>query len=320
MNPIKTTPKDFFLWAGAMISLYWSVISFISLFFTYIDYAFPDALNGYVQPYSSAMTSQIASLIILFPLFLVLMWLIRRDIAQVPEKRELWVRKWALVLTVFVAGAAVVVDFITLVNDFLGGDLTQPFGLKVLVVLLVAGAGFLHFLADLRGHWDINPGKAKLVAVAASIAVICTIGAGFLLMGSPWQVRLYRFDDQKVSDLQNMQWQVVNYWQQQQKLPASLSDLNDPLSNYIVPNDPQSNAAYGYATTSTLSFKLCATFNADTQPNSQNNATAPAMPVPASSSGGVMLPAPSSDSWYHASGYQCFARTIDPARYPPVKK
>src|SRR5262245_20515674 len=139
MDKPKVTPKDFFLWVAAMIALYVSVFSLIALFFQYIDYTFPDALNYYVDPYSGGIRAAMASLLVLFPTFLLLMRFIRKDIERVPEKKDLWVRRWALFLLVFVAGATIVIDLITLINYFLGGDLTMRFILKVLVVLLVAG-------------------------------------------------------------------------------------------------------------------------------------------------------------------------------------
>src|SRR3989344_4870795 len=133
MDKPKVTPKDFFLWAGAMIALYGSVISFMTLLFQYINYAYPDPLTYYYSdPYSGSMRFAMASLIVLVPLTVVLMRVIRNDIARVAEKADLWVRRWALVLTVFVAGATVVGDLIALVNTFLGGDLTTRFVLKVL--------------------------------------------------------------------------------------------------------------------------------------------------------------------------------------------
>jgi hypothetical protein len=104
----KVTPKDFFLWLGAMIALYGSVISLITLLFQYINYAFPDPLEySYVEPYSSGIRFAMASLIVLVPLALVLMRLLRRDMETIPEKKDLWVRRWALVLTVFVGGMRV---------------------------------------------------------------------------------------------------------------------------------------------------------------------------------------------------------------------
>lgn len=310
MDRPKTTPKDFFLWAGAMVALYVSVFSLITLLFEYINYAFPDVLEDYVDPYSGTIRFAMASLIVLFPVFLLLMRLIRNDIARNAEKRDLWVRRWALFLTVFVAGAAIAVDLITLINYFLGGDLTTRFALKVVVVLLVAGAGLLHFLADIWGYWVQNPSRAQMVGWGAGALILCSIAAGFFIMGSPSQIRLYRFDDQKVTDLQNIQWQVVNYWQQKEMLPKTLAEVADPISGFMIPVDPQSGEQYGYKTTGVLKFQLCATFNAESRSTQTIERTVP-MPV-----GGKDI----QDTWQHGVGEVCFDRTIDPERYPPFRK
>ncbi len=313
MDKPKVGPKDFFLWAAAMVALYVSVVSLLALFFDYINVAFPDALNSYVDPYSSGIRFAIASLIVMFPMYLLLMHFIRRDIARSPEKKNLWIRRWALVLTIFVAGLALVIDLITLINTFLGGDLTTHFVLKVVLVLLVMCAGLMHFLADFWGYWDINPSYARSVAIAVSVLVVATILSGLLIIGTPGEVREYRFDDEKVSDLQSIQSEIVGYWQTEDKLPATLSDLNDSLGSFTVPVDEQTGAGYAYATTSALSFKLCATFNAPTQPDSPTIASEPVIPSPAGAGQDL-----ETDSWYHGAGTTCFSRTIDPKRYPPV--
>ena len=104
MEHTKTTPKDFFLWAGAMISLYASIVAFLSLVFSYINHVMPDAaLNYYADPYSS-IAYEMATLIVFAPLFLILMRAIRRDIARDHSRNEIWVRRWALFLTLFIAG------------------------------------------------------------------------------------------------------------------------------------------------------------------------------------------------------------------------
>ena len=317
MDKPKVTPKDFFLWAGAMIALYTCVVSFISLLFSYIDFAYPDALNSYVDPYSSGMRASIASLIVLFPLFLFLMRVMRKGMIADPSRKEVWVRRWALVFTIFVAGFAIAVDLITLINYFLGGDVTTRFFLKVAVVLLVAGAGLMHFLADLKGFWDRKPQQAMMVGWAVGVLILVSIAAGFFIMGSPGQVRLYRFDDQKVSDLQTIQYQVVNFWQQKGVMPSSVDDLIDPLSGYMTPVDPQ-GGMYTYELTGPMSFKLCATFNAETQPTSPTaQRTFEKVPVPAGMDGAAVL---ESSTWVHGAGITCFTRTIDPERYPPYNK
>jgi hypothetical protein len=320
MDKPKVTPKDFFLWAAAMIFFYWSIFALIALLFAYIDHAFPDALVGYVDPYSSGMRFSMASIIVFFPLYLYLMYVIRKDIMRDPSRNELWVRRWLIVLTIFVAGLTVAGDLVALINSFLGGDVTARFLLKVAVVLLIAAGVLMHFIADMWGYWKEFPERARYVGFGAAALLVLAVASGFVIMGTPGQVRLYRFDDQKVQDLTNIQYQVVNYWQQKQKLPDTLADLNDALSGNSIPLDPQSNQSYEYSVKGTMTFELCATFNAPTQADSpQNNGrsipiAAPIGPTGASGADLYALP------WTHGEGKTCFTRTIDPERYPAFNK
>lgn len=312
----KVTPKDFFLWLGAMVALYWSVVAFIFLIFSYIDYALPNVLAYRPDPYQGGMPYEMASLLVLTPLYIALSFFIRNDIRRDPTRKEIWVRRWAIILTLFVAGATVAVDVITLLTTFFRGEeLTTAFLLKVLLVLLVAAAGFAYFALDLRDYWDRFRGRARSVSVALGVLVVLSILGGFFIVGTPMQARLYRFDDQKVSDLQNIQYQIVNYWQQQGELPGGLSDLNDPLSGYAVPSDPESGASYEYAMTGRNSFNLCAMFNAISQPGSSSAVSYPSAPVPAGASGDL-----SASNWQHGAGEVCFTRSIDASKYPILKK
>jgi hypothetical protein len=246
---------------------------------------------------------------VLVPVAVLLMRAIRNDIAAYAEKAELWVRRWALVLTVFLAGAVVIGDLITLVNYFLGGELTTRFVLKVLVLLLVAGAVFLHFFADLKGYWKSNPDKAKLVGLGAGAVVLLTIVAGFFILGSPADVRLMRFDNQKISDLQSIQWELVTYWQRKEVLPATLDELHDPLNAYAIPVDSQTGEQYGYERTSNSSFRLCAVFNHE----GDDPYAYPRRPSPELGRFEV-------DTWQHGIGERCFERSIDPERYSCLRE
>jgi hypothetical protein len=316
MNTHKVTPKDFFLWAGAMVGLYGSVVSFITLIFAYIDQAFPDALSGSYyynyDPYSGSIRFAMASLIVLVPVTILLLNLIRKDIVLEHAKADLWVRRWALFLTLFLAGLAMVIDLITLINYFLGGELTTRFVLKVATILLVAAGVFMHFLADYWGYWIKFPSRARSVGIAAAVLVLLSIVSGFFIIGSPAQVRLQRFDSQKVTDLQNIQWQIINYYQTKGALPANLDALKDPISNNMIPQDPQTNADYVYrVTTAPYSFELCATFNTDSTRDLSNPSIARPYPADMGVEG---------ENWSHAVGEKCFSRTIDPERYPVYPK
>ena len=314
----KVTPKDFFLWLGAMAALYVSVVSILTLYFQYIDQLFPDALNYYVDPYSGAIRFAIASLIVITPLYIFLTRLLNKEIREHQEKKELWVRRWLIYITLFVAGITLAVDLIVLINTFLGGDLTTRFVLKVVAVFVVVVGFFWYYLSDLRGVWERKVQMAHTLGWVVGGIVIVSIVAGLFIVGSPLDQRLYRFDEQKVSDLQNVQWQIVSYWQQKQTLPKTLADLEDPISGFVVPRDTQSGEAYRYEVTGALAFELCATFNKE----SRDTGLMRAYPIP------VMEPAtefpvkgdPGVSTWEHGVGETCFERTIDPDRYPSLKK
>jgi len=112
-----------------------------------------------------------------------------------------------------------------------------------------------------------------------------------------------------VNDLQSIQYQILNYWQRKAQMPQTLTDLADPLSNYMVPNDPETNRPYEYTLkdANALMFTLCATF--DLAGNETGNA---AKPTPAVYNGGLQA------GWDHGPGHVCFERTIDRQLYPPI--
>lgn len=308
----KTTPRDFFLWAGAVIALYGSVISLITLFFEYINIVFPDPQAYYGDIYGGAVRAAMAGVIVLVPTLLILFRIIRKTIADEPGKAEIWVRRWALVLTIFLAIVTVLIDLITLVTTFLGGELSVRFGLKTLVVLLVALGVFMHFLADQKGYWVLNRAKANLVGIGVGVLSLLVVGAGFLIVGTPQDIRSFRNDEQRVSDLQSIQYQVLNLYQQKGTLPEDLSALSDPLSGFMTPVDPLTGLPYTYTVTEPLTFELCAAFEKPTQ-NREGQGSYPSRDVAYPGFG-------MDENWQHETGETCFSRTIDPERYPVFEK
>lgn len=304
----QTTPKDFFLWLGAIIGLYGAITSFFTLIFHYIDLAFPDPLAYTIDPLNTGTRVAMATIIVLVPIFLGLLLTIRRGIVREPGKADIWVRRWALVLTVFLSGAIAAIDLITLLTTFLGGDLTTRFALKAIVVLLLSILTCLHFLADYWGYWTLHRRKVDMVGAAVGALALMTVIAGFWLIGSPSHMRALRYDQQRVNDLQGIQYQIVNYWQQKRALPPSLVALNDPLQGYSVPVEPGSGVPYEYKAESAFSFTLCSTFEAPSGVVSRGE--------------DISYPSGSGmeQSFSHGVGRTCYTRTIDPDKYPAAPK
>ncbi len=331
----KTTPRDFFLHLGATVALFASVISIINLAFSIINYYRPDPLAGYF--YAGYIAWPISMLIILIPVLYVLEYMIKRDIKKMAEKADLWIRRWRIYLTLFLTGATIIGDLIALVNVYLSGEISSRFIYKVLAVLVIATIVFLYYLltknqdveADSTATFS-NARNATILAYIGIVVVIVAIVFGFMVVGSPTKQRNLRFDNQRVSDLNNIQWQIINHWQQKKTLPEKLSDMNDSLSGFTIPNDPKTDLPYEYTvkvkddgnigSKVKPSFELCANFALPIEDNKGRGEYYGGYGGIAISRDYAVSYPNGDENWKHDAGRTCFTRSIDPQKYPVYEK
>jgi hypothetical protein len=306
----KTTAKDFFLYLGVIIGLYVSSISFLMLIFQIIDKTFPLA-GEYIGDLDSSIRSSLAALIIFFPAFIYVSYLTNKDLVASPEKKDMWVRRWMIFFTLFVAGLTIAIDLTTLIYRFLGAeDLTLRFFLKVFFVLAVAATVFKFVLNDLnRTSFEITKGIKNFVMMISAVILVGII-YGMIIIGSPASQRAKMMDDQRINDLSSIQNQIVyTQWQNKGEVPTSLDALKDPISGYILPTDPETKESYEYRMISKNSFELCATFKTVSVASTQNTV----IPTPVSYPyvNGMI-----NENWQHKAERTCFTRTIDEKLYP----
>jgi hypothetical protein len=310
------SPKDFFLHLGATIALYASAVALINLAFEVANRALPDALTQYYS--SGSIVWPISMLIVLVPLLYILERLISHDILKVPEKRDIWVRRWRVYMTLFLTGVTIAVDVIVLINTYLNGEISTRFILKVFIVLVISAVIFAYYLLAKNALDPNTDSRRKWLVLLSSAGVVLTLAgivSGFVIVGSPATQRALRFDSQRVNDLSSIQWQIVDYWQKTRHLPPDLKALSDGLNGFSVPTDPQTGQSYEYISLNKdpNSFALCATFYEATALAKDSSGVAAAPMRYASDSN-------KSETWAHAAGHQCFERTIDPKLYPPLNK
>lgn len=297
----------------AIITLVASAISFGSLLFSLIELKFPDQAVDYFynsrSVYEGSIRWAIAMLVVMFPVFFFVARFLRRDVARHPEKKEFAIRKWLIYLTLFGAALVVIGDLVAILNSFLQGELTLRFGLKALTVLFIAGSIFYYYFAQI---------KEKVVKYDEIFSwfiigvVVAGLVWGFAVIGGPATQRAKRFDERRVTDLQTIQNYILNYWQSKQTIPGQLSELEDSISGFRVPVDPETGDAYEYIRGSVdsagASYQLCATFNrSDMIVSGQNQ------PIPP---GYYEL----NSNWQHEAGRYCFDRMIDADLYPSLKQ
>ncbi|MES1203580.1 MAG: DUF5671 domain-containing protein [Pseudomonadota bacterium] len=123
-----------------------------SLLFALTDKALPDALdnNNHYAFVSQEMQirSGIAGLVVGGPLFLWLALHIRKQRRANPAMQRSRMRKWLTYLTLVIAACTLVGDAISLVYNFLAGELSTRLILKMLIIAAIAGAIFLFFIRD----------------------------------------------------------------------------------------------------------------------------------------------------------------------------
>ncbi|MEK7642813.1 MAG: DUF5671 domain-containing protein [Patescibacteria group bacterium] len=296
--PAKMNALDFFLHLGSIVALYVVVGNFINLLFRIINKSFPEVAYNYSYGYfgrsGGEISFPVATLIIVFPIFIVLSSLIEKTYIQNPDKKHLGVRKWLTYITLFIAGVILAGDLVTVLYKFLDGqDLTIAFLLKALVVLLVSGAVFGFYMADIRDRISIR--SRKIWFLATSCLLLATIILGFSVIGSPKSQRLLRLDDQKIIGLQDIQWQVINYWQTNGMIPETMPSLQSDFK---------------YQKTGNLTFELCTNFHMTNMMQGNQMMLRTSYPEKI----GFMMN--QNDNWQHGAGEHCFKRVIDPIQYP----
>jgi hypothetical protein len=308
----------------SIIALIAVAVSFGMAVFSYIDHYFPDLATDYYwsrASYESSIRQAMAILIVVFPVFLWVSRFLNKDIVLHPEKRELKIRKWLLNLTIFAAALVIIGDLVTVINNFLRGELTMRFVLKSLTIFFISGSAFYYYLKGVRyspyklkegvrhSPYKVPDPLTRALPWIIVAVVVWAVAWGFVVIGSPFEQRERRFDEKRVNDLQTIQSQLVNYWQRKGSLPVNLNELEDSISGFLVPVDSQTSQAYEYSTEDKkLKFRLCATFNKAISGEESRVSLKPVLPR-----------GEFSDNWRHDSGRQCFDRTIDPEFYPKVK-
>jgi hypothetical protein len=289
-------PRDEFLHLLAIIALYMGVIELLAMLFAFIELAFPDPTSSaeWADPLSSIRFA-VATLVIVFPVYLWAARFIVRDLAANPEKINFWTCRCPFYLTIFLGALTLIVDLIWLFYYLLGNQLAAPFFLKVTAVLLVTGAALFYYFAEIRESPLTFPATAHRFAYPSAFLVTTCVIAGFIVAGPPMHQRFVRYDDARVADLKVVQDRILNYWHLKKVLPDDIAAADNLNPASRLPNDPSTGTHYEYYTVSAHSFYLCSNFRTKS-------------PSVGTWNGGFMY---HGWGWEHDSGRSCYQRDVD---------
>ncbi len=263
---VSTSPKEAFFFLMLFAALYTAAFQLASMLFDLINLSIPNP--GEIAQYSIAsLRYGIASVVVAFPVFLFMGRVIAKESQRNPGQRISPIRRWLTYLTLFMASIAVVADLIALIVRFLEGEISLRFGLKVLVVAVLAGGAFAYYLRDLRRD-EVAPSaelgltRASRLGVAALIAVVAvTVGFGFWFAGSPMKAGLLAQDELRVQDLADISRRVQRYYASKGALPESLEACDVNPNTFIQrKRDRVSGAPYSYRVVDATHFEVGAIF------------------------------------------------------------
>ncbi|WP_119462440.1 DUF5671 domain-containing protein [Rhodospirillaceae bacterium SYSU D60014] len=140
--------REAFLYLLLFSALGMSAYRLGALLFGIIDSVIPDpvAADWVVASAADRIRWSIATLLVAFPVYLLVARRIARETKKEPGKRASRVRRWLTYLTLFIAAVTVIGDLVVLIYGFLSGDLTVRVSLKILTVGVIAGTIFLYYL------------------------------------------------------------------------------------------------------------------------------------------------------------------------------
>lgn len=158
VSPWPRRAREAFLHLLAFGALFTWATSLILLFFTYINFALPDPAwrvsQSGLEEILSVVRFQLATVIVFFPLFLILWHFLLREVRRDPEKAKGAIRRWLAYLTLFVGAITLSGDVMTLIYFLLEGQLTVRLLLKAAVLFLIAGSLVLYLALTLRSEAD----------------------------------------------------------------------------------------------------------------------------------------------------------------------
>lgn len=245
-NKIKAL--DVFVYLGIFITLVVSVTNLLQIVFEAINRKFIDLLDyqGYVDMYSSEMRFAIASLFVVYPIYVGLSWFVAKDIVKNPYKNDLKIRKIMIYVALFVTLCTLVGTLVSIIYTYLGGELSVRFGLKAVAVFAVSLTVFGYYLFSLKRDYSKKTYVPHVFTIGVTLAVLASLIWSISIIGTPGQMRAKRIDNTRLSDVSRIQQEVYGHYQQTDKIPDTLSELNNAFQGYVVPVDPVTKEEYEY--------------------------------------------------------------------------
>ncbi len=280
--------KNIFLYLTAFITLGYDVWHFLSVIFSAIDKKIPDILDSTYNYYSSyandSFRFSVASLIVMFPLYVLVSWYINRQIEKNKMDAESKIRHAMIWATMLITVLSIAGSLVSIIYNYLGGELSNRFVYKALSVTLVSIVIGVYYYYTLNRDYKIKTNTPVVVGTLALVAVLLICIYCISIVDSPAMARNKKLDENSLSNLHEIEYAISIYQTEKGSLPDDIKYITASFSQSFNPDviyfpeaiadsytlDPNTNKVYKYKVikngvaikngTATSTYELCPMF------------------------------------------------------------
>lgn len=234
------------------VSLVTSIVALLSILFAAIDKKFVDILKSN-RYYSDTLLNDdiriaVSVILVAFPIYLALAYYRAKMLRANPSRQNLPATKFVHYAILTVSSLFIVGSIITVIYQYLGGDLGVAFFWKVASVLIISIVLGLYSYYTINRNYKEKTNLPNIFAIISLIAVVLSVVYSINILGSPAKIRKIKIDNKRLEDLSNIQNRVMDYWRTNKALPTSIVDIKSDGINggYVVTTDPVTGDNYDY--------------------------------------------------------------------------
>lgn len=259
--------KSTFFSVACVLTLISFSICFVSLLWIlgiFLNHIFQNpasrvVISGYsLLAENSNIRGFLAAIIISFPIFATFFLYVHNALSKMSSLRESPIRKALLYTTLTVGSILIVFLLISITSILLNMNIAAKDIIKCSVQILLLTPIILYTIGELKAT-DEHKIKTYLILFIFMILVMTGLIYGFTKIGSPFLNKKLLFDQNSISDIEQMSWNVERFANEQNELPKS---LNDVLARYsiTIKNQVSDYKYFKTSGTSPRSYQICADF------------------------------------------------------------
>lgn len=262
-----------FLYLVSFLSLGFLVTSIIGNLFQWVNNNFQEEeLDRYSYMYDvdqGFLKFSISALLVAGPIYYGILYFLNKKLIKGEIAPNSLIRKFATYLAMFVFSAMGIGSLISLIYNYLDGELTSRSFLKIVIFFAVSAYFFAFYFWEIRRRDFSSKSFSQFLIVSIALGVFAFV-IGFAIVDSPKVVRERKLDQEITSNMSSFQYRVEDYYRKNKQLPKG----NE--ASIKVPEKVE------YKVVSAESYQLCGEFKQEEKEDYPD------------------------DKWAHPKGTHCF--------------